>query len=68
MRRETVEQIISSVFALGFGIFTLGLVSFVWKAFRENNAPIEAYLIFLGLYLTIIALAGAKLLSRMLEV
>ena len=68
VRREQIEQIISAIFALGLGCFSLALIAWTFRILRENKAPFEAYLMLLGLYLVILALLSAKLLSKMLEV
>lgn len=68
VRREQIEQIISAIFILGFGCFSLALLSWSFRALRENGAPLEAYLMLVGLYLVVVSLLSAKLLSKILEV
>lgn len=68
LKRRTVDQMISITLLSGFALFSLGLIILIFKLMKSSDLPLEAFLIFLGLYLLISALIGAKLLSKTLEV
>lgn len=68
MRREVADKFISLLLLLGSTLLSAGLILFVHRAFAQLNAPVDAYLIFHGIYLLVLAALLAKLISKLLEV